>query len=259
MGHRTSTVLALIMSMMLTTLVIAAPARPAQAAKQPASGTAASAAGSAAAGAADAPAASHKTLYLTFDDGPSQRYTPQILDILRREHVRATFFVLGSRSQEYPGLVRRIRLEGHELGNHGFYHEVITGKPDVWVRQDVTKAERAIRAASGVTPVLYRPPGGMIDQREMAMLTKAGHPVVLWTLDSGDWRAKSAAPIVNTVLRNVQPGAIVLFHDGISPSRYTAQALPKIIRVCRARGYTFELVPVGPAASRITTHADSRQ
>ena len=135
--------------------------------------------------------AAQKVLYFTFDDGPSERYTPKILDILRREHVPATFFVLGFRSEQFPHLVRRMTAEGHEIGNHGFYHERIIGKPDEWVRKDVLRADQVIRKASGVNPVLYRPPGGMIDLHEILMLHREGHPVILWTLDSNDWKTTS--------------------------------------------------------------------
>ncbi|MCL6453124.1 MAG: polysaccharide deacetylase family protein [Alicyclobacillus sp.] len=190
-----------------------------------------------------APTASHaqpRVLYLTFDDGPSQVYTPQILNVLRAEHVRATFFVLGYRSEQMPQLVRRMRAEGHAIGSHGYYHEHIVHKSDEWVQHDLHRADIAIRRASGSVPVLYRPPGGMIDAHEKSMIQRSGHPVVLWTVDSMDWKTTSPQKIVDNVMMGVHPGAIILCHDGVSNSRYTVQALPALIRACRARGYVFQ-------------------
>ncbi|QSO51417.1 polysaccharide deacetylase family protein [Alicyclobacillus curvatus] len=193
-------------------------------------------------------AAAPKVLYLTFDDGPSERYTPEILDILHHAHVRATFFVLGSRAEQYPQLVRRMKREGHEIGNHGYYHDYILGKPDDWVRHDVERASQVIQKASGVNPVLYRPPGGLIDKHEMSMIRQSGHPVVFWTVDSKDWMMDtSTAAIVANVMSTVKPGAIVLFHDGVSNSRHTAQALPSILARCQEQGFVFKVLPVnGP-------------
>ncbi|QSO47205.1 polysaccharide deacetylase family protein [Alicyclobacillus mengziensis] len=188
--------------------------------------------------------AAPKVLYLTFDDGPSERYTPEILDILRRAHVKVTFFVLGFRAEQYPQMVRRMRAEGHEIGNHGFYHEYILGKPDNWVRHDVERASQVIQKASGVNPVLYRPPGGLIDKHEMSVIQQAGHPVVFWTIDSKDWMATSNEEIITNVMSKVKPGAIILFHDGVSNSRHTAQALPTILAKCREQGYVFKVLPI---------------
>lgn len=189
------------------------------------------------------PHAEQKVLYFTFDDGPSERYTAKILDILHQENVPATFFVLGFRSEQFPHLVRRMTDEGHEIGNHGFYHERIIGKPDEWVRSDVFRADEVIRKASGVNPVFYRPPGGVIDQREISVIRKTGHPVILWTVDSQDWNTTSVKEIVKNVVSNIQPGAIVLFHDGVSNSRYTVEALPTIIHKCRTQGFAFKVLP----------------
>ncbi|MCF8567987.1 polysaccharide deacetylase family protein [Alicyclobacillus tolerans] len=187
--------------------------------------------------------AAQKVLYLTFDDGPSIVYTPRILDILKQEHVKATFFVLGFRSEQFPGLVRRISKEGHEIGNHGYYHEHIVRKSRDWVIEDIQKTDVAIRKAAGVIPVYYRPPGGLIDKQEVSTIRKTGHPIALWTVDSVDWKSYSATTIVHNVMNGIRPGAIVLLHDGVTNSQYTTQALPILIRKCRAQGYTFQVLP----------------
>lgn len=188
--------------------------------------------------------AQEKVLYLTFDDGPSELYTPKILDILRHDHIRATFFVLGFRCQQFPKITRRIHREGHEIGNHGFYHEQIVQKSDQWIRNDVLKTDRIIQHVCGIQPVYYRPPGGVMEMREVKELQKIGHPVVLWSVDSMDWKTSSAETILDNVKRGARPGSIILMHDGVSNSRYTIQALPALIHYYRAQGYVFKVLPM---------------
>ncbi|GGI99875.1 hypothetical protein GCM10010885_06450 [Alicyclobacillus cellulosilyticus] len=230
-------------------LALAAAAMPARAASRQAADCAlhpAMAAPAAAAAAVKAKAApGDKVLYLTFDDGPSPRYTPLILDVLKREHVRATFFVLGERSTWYPWLVRRERAEGHEIGNHGYVHRLITEEPEAQMVADVRRADAAIRRASGILPLYFRPPGGAVTPQARRVLNRLGHPIALWSVDSQDWRpGTSTMAIVRAVMRDARPGAVVLFHDGVSNSRRTAEALPVIIRHLRARGYRFDVLPI---------------
>lgn len=184
-----------------------------------------------------------KVLYLTFDDGPSLMYTPKILDILRQYHAQATFFVLGYRCDELPRIVRRMRMEGHAIGSHGYYHRVITAEPKAQLRDELERADRAIYRASGVRPVLYRPPEGRVAPTELAWIQQWGHPIVMWTIDSQDWKAQSAAMIEDRVKQGVRPGAIILFHDGVSASRYTVQALPELLQSWRQQGYEFRVLP----------------
>ncbi|KPV45757.1 polysaccharide deacetylase [Alicyclobacillus ferrooxydans] len=186
--------------------------------------------------------AGQKVLYLTFDDGPGAVYTPQILNVLRREHVHATFFVLGYRCRELPAIVRRIKREGHEIGSHGYDHRNLTHAPESVVKSEIKMADTAIVAVTGHKPLYYRPTYGGIDRREIPVIRKMGHPVVFWTVDSLDWKAKSAANIVHNVERNAGPESIVLFHDGISQSQLTVRALPDIIRYYKAKGYAFRIL-----------------
>ncbi|MCL6443522.1 MAG: polysaccharide deacetylase family protein [Alicyclobacillus sp.] len=185
-----------------------------------------------------------KVVYFTFDDGPSERYTPQVLDILGRYGVPATFFVLGNRCQAHPELVRRMFREGHEIGSHGYDHRFILHQSAKEISREVRMADEAIYRACGAKPVYYRPPGGLAKQSERSTVEKLGHPIAMWTVDSNDWRATSAESIIRTVERDVRPGAIVLFHDGVSGSRYTVQALPKLIRDFRRQGYQFRRLPL---------------
>ncbi|WP_054969501.1 polysaccharide deacetylase family protein [Alicyclobacillus ferrooxydans] len=184
-------------------------------------------------------AAPKKVMYFTFDDGPGAIYTPQILDILRRERVHATFFVLGNRCKELPGVVRRIQNEGHELGSHGYDHRNLASAPFPIVKSEITLADTAIEHVVGRKPIYYRPPFGAIDRREIPAIRRIGHKVSFWTVDSVDWSATSASTIVQNVERAAGPGSVVLFHDGLSTSRFTIQALPILIRYYRDRGYEF--------------------
>jgi peptidoglycan/xylan/chitin deacetylase (PgdA/CDA1 family) len=191
-----------------------------------------------------AAAKQERVAYITFDDGPSPVWTPRILDILQREHVRATFFVLGFRSEKYPWLVRRIHKEGHEIGNHGYYHTYIVHQNQRWVQAEVRRADAAIEAACGVKPMYFRPPGGILNAANLQAVRKMGHPIAMWTVDTNDWKATSAASIIGTIRRDVKPGAIILMHDGIdSSSRYTVKALPSVIHYLRQAGYSLQVLP----------------
>ncbi len=187
--------------------------------------------------------AAQNKVYLTFDDGPSERYTPRILDILKSEHIHATFFVLGFRSEMFPQTMKRIHKEGHEIGNHGFYHTKLTGKPTSFVMMDIAKADNAITAACGVKPFYFRPPGGILDTTEWETVRNMGHKVILWTVDTEDWKANSEKTIIENVRSKVKPGSIILLHDGVSGSYYTTLALPHVIHYLKSCGYSFDVLP----------------
>lgn len=186
---------------------------------------------------------SWNVVYLTFDDGPSLLYTPQILAVLRREGVHATFFVLGSRVTAFPRITKRIAADGNEIGNHGFQHDYPSRKDAAWLVSDIRKTDGAIRQIIGARPVYYRPPGGMITPVEIATIQSLGHPLALWTVDARDWDATTPQQITEEVLKHARPGSIILMHDGVSQSRFTAVALPTIIHQLRRRGYQFATLP----------------
>jgi peptidoglycan/xylan/chitin deacetylase (PgdA/CDA1 family) len=186
----------------------------------------------------------HKVVYLTFDDGPSLIYTPKILTVLQQEHVHATFFILGARAQKFPNIARRIVKDGHEIGNHGYCHDFLKHKDPTWVGKDVRKTDTIIHQITGAYPRYYRPPGGIINSIETRSVRTLGHPVALWTVDSRDWATPNSDIIVRRVLAAVQPGSIILMHDGVSNSRFTVLALPQIIERLHAAGYEFARLPL---------------
>lgn len=192
-----------------------------------------------------------KKVALTFDDGPWPRQTDAVLDVLRREGVSATFFVIGRQVAAHPEIVRRIVRAGHALGNHTYNHVDLAATDGSRLVSEIEGTSRAIRSACGVTPRWLRPPGGSIDADAYEAASKQRLRVALWTVDPQDWRkVKTAAQIEAEVVRAVRPGAVILLHDGGGDRSATIAALPGIIRKLRARGYEFvPLADLGPVKS----------
>ena len=182
---------------------------------------------------------------LSFDDGPDPNNTPEILDILKRYDVKATFFVRGDQARAYPGLVRREHQEGHVVGNHSYSHPKLTSLSKAEVRKQLQDTNTAITAAGAPEPKLFRPPWGATDAEVEGVANSLGLTQTLWdesaSVDEGQGEnlATPAAVCDQTVAR-AEPGAILLLHDGFTPS--TAKALPCIIRRLKARGYEFGLI-----------------
>lgn len=196
---------------------------------------------SAAAGVMSAPAAqaAARTVAITFDDGPSTVYTPQILSILARYRVPATFFEIGRNVAAHPGVTRRVYRAGDSVQNHTWAHRNLRRVSWNTFRYQVTHTDSVIRAQTGYTPRCLRPPFGAVSSSVYARAARLGKRVVLWTVDPKDWSRPGTATIVRRVLNNVRSGSIVLFHDGGGNRSQTVAALPTILRTLRARGYTF--------------------
>lgn len=176
---------------------------------------------------------------LTFDDGPSGRYTEQLLDGLAAREVHATFFLCGYRVEQYPALAARIAGEGHEIGSHGDRHDFFTHMSAEAVCADLSAAAEKITAATGVTPALLRPPGGLYDLDVLARSVCADAPVILWSIDPEDWRDKRAADVTSFVTKRAKSGDIILLHDMHASS---VEAALDIIDALEARGYVFVTV-----------------
>ncbi|MFI9274488.1 polysaccharide deacetylase family protein [Kitasatospora sp. NPDC052896] len=172
---------------------------------------------------------------LTFDDGPSD-VTPRLLDTLATERVRATFFVVGQEVAARPALVRRELAEGHAVGNHTYDHTQLTKLDAERVNQEIDQGADAVERATGVRPELLRPPYGAFS----ATVRRTGHPLVLWDVDSLDWRDDDAAGTARRGVTLARPGSVILMHDTVSS---TPDALPELIDGLRARGFTLVTVP----------------
>lgn len=177
-----------------------------------------------------------KELALTFDDGPHPAYTQELLAILKREEVSATFFVVGRQVDLYPQLVQQEVAEGHEVANHTYDHlRLPTLAPDR-IEAELREGEGAIRRAVGSPTRLYRPPGGEYDEDVIAATRRLNLVMVLWTDDPGDFAKPSAKTVEERALRSISNGGILLLHDGI---QQTLDILPDLLRKLKARGYRF--------------------
>ncbi len=185
---------------------------------------------------------------LTFDDGPNADATPRILDTLHEFGVKATFFVLGRHAERWPELVHRVASEGHQVGNHGYFHRKLHFKSPFYVRRDLTLGKRAIERAGGSTPEFFRAPHGFRSPWVTGIAAALGERTIGWTLGVWDSDRPGAGQIVARTLEGTKPGSIVLLHDGDGYNAdgdrtQTAEALPGIIGGLRERGYEFVTLP----------------
>jgi len=188
-----------------------------------------------------------KVFALTFDDGPQPRYTHEVLDILRANHIRATFFQIGVKVKQFPRIARDVSDAGHVIGNHTWSHP---SHPEN-ARAEFDNTDAILTRVHGKRPNLFRPPYGLI-HNGLADVAKAhGDAVILWNSVGADWSKKATSgSIVSQILRLAKPGGIALLHDGGGNRSATVAALPRIIDALRAQGYRFVTVPellrIGP-------------
>ena len=176
---------------------------------------------------------------LTFDDGPDPQNTPHILEVLARYHAKATFFVVGEWVDKHPNYVYDAVQAGHEIASHSYTHRNVAGKSDDQFRQEIQRTEDSVFKAAGVRPNCFRPPYGRVNSRMLNILAAKEYTVVLWSLDSLDWKLGSAFQIASLVIRDAKPGDIVLMHDGGGPRPHTIKALDTILKQLSAKGFTF--------------------
>ena len=184
---------------------------------------------------------------LTFDAGANADAVPSILATLRRDHVPATFFLTGNFVRTYPAAARRIAADGFRIGDHTISHPHLTRLSDAAVRREILGAAQQITTVTGANPApLFRFPFGDADARTIAIANQAGYVPVRWTVDTLGWEGTAghitASVVAARVLAGLRPGEIVLMHAGSNPDDHTtfdADALPRVIRELRARGYSF--------------------
>ncbi|HEX9083510.1 MAG TPA: polysaccharide deacetylase family protein [Gemmatimonadaceae bacterium] len=193
-------------------------------------------------------AGDRKVVALTFDDGPNPDATPLILDTLAEKGVPATFFVLGSHAERWPELVRRMSQEGHQLGNHGYFHRKLQFKSPFYVSRDIRLGIRAIKRAGAPAPRYFRAPHGFRSPWTTPIASSYGERTIGWSLGVFDSDRPGVDEIVRRTLEGVSPGSIVLLHDGdgYNPDgdrMQTAAALPHIIDRLKEQGYEFATLP----------------
>ena len=186
-----------------------------------------------------------QVIALTFDDGPDPKDTPAILNLLRQYEAKATFFVVGQRVMEYPELVIRETLEGHEIANHTYSHPYFNRRAtNEKIRSEMEKTNDAILQVTGQQPHLFRPPGGYYSDQLVRVSKYFHYQIVLWSWhqDTEDWNTPGVDKIVNKVLNNARNGDIVLFHDYVEGRTQTVAALARILPELKKRGFRFVTV-----------------
>lgn len=181
---------------------------------------------------------------LTFDDGPHAEKTPEILEVLEKYNVKATFFVVGENVKANSDILDRIISDGHEIGNHTFGHKYLFNhkhsKHDM--EREIDLCDDEIFNHSEYSSVLFRPPGGIYDATLTSICGERGYSMVLWSIDTRDWEGKSAVEIEEEILKNVTDGSIILMHDFVSGESHTAEAIQRVIPKLKELGYCFVTV-----------------
>ena len=174
-----------------------------------------------------------KYIALTFDDGPSRKYTPILLEGLKERGVHATFFLMGKNIEGEEDIVKRMSEEGHLIGNHSYEHIQLTKAGAKAVCEAVEHTQEQIEAITGKRPEYIRPPYGDWNEE---LEEEIGKTPVLWSLDSMDWKLKDTGKIIHQVLKDVKDGDIILLHD-IFPS--SVEAALELIDILQKEGYVF--------------------
>jgi len=192
----------------------------------------------------------HRQIALTFDDGPNEPYTSQVLNILRQHGIKATFFVIGQNVHRYPEVCRQALAAGHIIGNHSYRHyRLLCLKWGKAATHEVHLAHQAIYQSTGYQVRLFRPPYGFRTPWLMYTARRSGYIVVTWDNMTSDWKEdRSAKEIVQSIIKRARPGSIIVLHDGRSTKEgydrsQMLQALPHIIETLKNKGFDFVTVP----------------
>ncbi|SHK18361.1 peptidoglycan-N-acetylmuramic acid deacetylase [Anaerobranca californiensis DSM 14826] len=182
-----------------------------------------------------------KELYLTFDNGYENGYTPIILDILKEKGVPAAFFVTGHYLKTQPELVKRMVNEGHIVGNHSWNHPSLVDVDDQTLKMELEKVKEKFAEITGIEEMKYlRPPRGIFSERTLALSSQLGYTNIFWSLAYMDWdinNQKGSQFAYDSIMKRVHPGAIMLLH---SVSKDNAEALGRVIDDLQKQGYTFK-------------------
>lgn len=192
------------------------------------------------------PLDARKQIALTFDDGPDNKYTPKILDILKKNQIKATFFLVGEHAERYPDTVKRIAEEGHIIGNHTWDHQDLAKLPPESIHNEIAKTDEMIKKITGQSPSLFRAPYGAVNEQVKSDAASSGHMLIGWSVDTMDWDGKTVQQIMAAVKKEAAPGAIILQHSSGGKKgnlNNTVEALPQIIAYLKNNGYSFVTVP----------------
>jgi chitin deacetylase len=183
-----------------------------------------------------------KVIALTFDDGPWPESTAQVLDILKKNQIKATFFVIGQNVKNFPNLLKQEIAEGHVVGNHTWHHWYQFLNPQA-AAYEIDHTEDIIFKTTGLKTNLFRPPGGVMHNGVVDYARNSKYAIILWSSDSVDYSRPDVSKLIGNVFREAKPGGIVLMHDGGGNRSRTVHALPEIIANFRNQGYRFVTIP----------------
>jgi peptidoglycan/xylan/chitin deacetylase (PgdA/CDA1 family) len=176
-------------------------------------------------------------LYLSFDDGPHPTITPKVLVVLKQYNAKATFFCVGNNVEKYPDVFQAIQAAGHSIGNHSFHHLNGWRSNNQHYIDDVKKADSLIHSN------LFRPPYGRLKFSQASVLSALGYELIMWTVLSADYDQKiTREQCAMRVVKNISPGAIVLFHDSEKAEGRMLYALEKLLQDATKKGYRFEAI-----------------
>ncbi|MEG1311940.1 MAG: polysaccharide deacetylase family protein [Romboutsia sp.] len=183
-----------------------------------------------------------KLIALTFDDGPHPKETNQVLNVLKKYDVKATFFIAGKHANWYTKPLLRANEEGHEIGNHTFNHPDISNLSSYQIEEEILKCEETLIKFTGKKPNLFRPPFGSYNEKTLSNIAKKlGYKIILWnTVDAKDWKNPPARNIADNIINNVKNGDIVLLHDYATNN--TVEALDILIPKLIEKGFKFVTV-----------------
>lgn len=189
-----------------------------------------------------------KVIAVSFDDGPNDPYTGQILDILKREDAKATFFLVGENAGTFPDTARRIHAEGHAVGNHSFSHPRLDELTAEQIETEILHAGEAIAKAAGVQPTLFRAPYGFYGTNLDVTCRKHQYVMAAWTGHAGDWNPREPADMANDLMNRACPGCIFLLHDGKETIHSfdrsaTVRTVELLVQDLKARGYRLVTIP----------------
>jgi len=187
-----------------------------------------------------------KHVVLTFDDGPSPIWTPKILDELKSENIKATFFMIGHHVQKYPEIAKRVVDEGHIVGNHGYAHSVMLYYTPAEIEEEIKYTEHVIKEITGFTTKYFRPPKAWLRQTIKKKVKSMGYETVLWSLNSKDWVSFNHKSIARYISKNIKNGDILLFHDSGNVTSteggsrlQTVKTISLLARTLREQGFEF--------------------
>jgi peptidoglycan/xylan/chitin deacetylase (PgdA/CDA1 family) len=178
-----------------------------------------------------------KVVALSFDDGPNPPYTEQLLKILAKKQVRATFFLIGNQIEAHPQTAKKILAAGHEIGGHSYDWTMLAFKKKSFVISQLDKMDAAFRSVGITNLVLFRPPNGFLSIGQEKLLRKRNLTVVSASVIAYDWKETDANKIAKTILKKVRPGSIIALHDGGGNRSATLAAVPQIVDALRKNGY----------------------